>query len=607
MLRRSCTLVASLAILSQCAASPQPLPLCPGDQPSPVYRLSVDGREIPTAFTRFNGDAAFHVAAVEIDEPQRIVLSAPTAALDRLTIRPKRFAVEIQRRADAVSFILKPNQKLVLESPQQRPLLLFALPREKRPPDPDDPGVVYFGPGEHDAGLIRLRSGQELYLAAGARVKGRIYALEARDLSIRGRGVLDARGFTDCDRRINGILFERCQNISIEGVQLRTGDWWQSLFLLCDDVRIEHLHTLSFGKNNDGVDIDGVANFRIADSFIGCGDDGFGWHALDAAAFGEPPTRNCRAERCVIWNQFDGNGLRIGASMETGLFEDVVFRDIDLLHASRNAVMSDHSDWATVRNLRFEQFHNDTSVPLARMIIAKNNYSNLTGYRDSRGRIQRVVFRDCSTSGEGAFLEGADPDHEISGVRFQGCRRNRRPFSPSDVRMGPYVQDVAFDDSPFATPQIVAGGETDGPQASAPAELVMDDEDEGTWAYAAVGLQKQPCQDAVGGEAWVFDGLGWGRAAVFMPRIQGRYEVSVHWGTHHGLATKAPWTVRHQDGYSTSVLDQNDSPGWKSLGAFELNEASWVRLADPHDQISNGAVVADAVRFRRTGYPRSER
>ncbi|MBX3435527.1 MAG: hypothetical protein KF847_19595 [Pirellulales bacterium] len=573
------------------------MPLCPGDEPSPVYRLRVAGQDIPVALARLNGNFACHVAAVEIDAPQEIVLSAANVPLETMRIRPRRWKTSLTRRGEEGFFALRPNQKLAIESPGQKPLFLFALPPEASFPDPADPQVLYYGPGEHAPGEIRLRSGQHLYLAAGARVRATVYALEASNVSIRGRGVLDARGLTSCEKRTHGILFERCQDVAVEGIQLRTGDWWQSNFLLCDQVRINHLHTLSFGKNNDGVDIDGVTDFRIADSFLGCGDDGFGWHALDAVAFGEPPTRNCLAERCVIWNEYAGNGLRIGASMETGVFEKIMFRDIDVLHASRNAVMSDHSDWASVCNVLFERFDNDTPMPLARMVISKNGYSNKTGYRDARGTISQVVFRDSITSGEGAILHGAGPQHGITGIRFVNCFRKGAPFGPADILAGPHVHDVACDDSSFAAAPPSSAKE--GTPVATPDELVIDDGDPGAEAFALGALRKIANPQAQGGACRMIDSLGWGRAAVYTPRIEGRYEVFVHWGAHRNVATKAPWTVHHQDGYSTTVLNQNDSPGWKRLGVHQFSGDSWVRLADPHYQISDGPVVADAVRFVR--------
>jgi len=61
------------------------------------------------------------------------------------------------------------------------------------------------------------------------------------DLVIRGRGLWDALGFTSKPGRIHGMLFERSENIHIEGIQLRTGGWWQTNFLLSSDIEIEHM------------------------------------------------------------------------------------------------------------------------------------------------------------------------------------------------------------------------------------------------------------------------------------------------------------------------------------------------------------------------------
>ena len=51
---------------------------------------------------------------------------------------------------------------------------------------------------------------------------------------------------------------------SVEGIGLRTGEWWQSLFLLCQDVEVKYMNLMSFGLNNDGIDIDGLPTFGRA-------------------------------------------------------------------------------------------------------------------------------------------------------------------------------------------------------------------------------------------------------------------------------------------------------------------------------------------------------
>jgi hypothetical protein len=470
---------------------------------------------------------------------------------------------------------------------------------EELPPQQGDRGIVYFGPGEHDAGEIRLKSGETLYLAAGARVRGRVYAFEANDVSIRGRGVLDARGFTDRDKKIHGILFERCRNVAIEGVQIRTGDWWQVLFLLTDNARVDHLQTLSFGQNNDGIDTDGVTNLEVRNSFIGCGDDGFGIHAVDAVTFGEPPTQNILAEDCVIWNEHAGNGLRVGASTETGEMSNIVFRSIDVLKCINNAIMIDHSDWATMRQIMFEDFHNDTPKPLANIFVGKTGYSNSNGYRDERGRIEGLVFHNCSSSGESIAMRGIDDDHAVSGVRVINLKIKGRPVnSVAELELGKFVDDVHL----ASRPKLKLH-EQPAAQGAEVKELVLDDGGPSCWAFAGKYLHMIKQVDCHGGKAWRIDRLGWGHAAAYEPRLSGRYEVSVHWGDHDDVAKKAPWTVFHRDGYTTQLLDQNHSAGWHTLGEFELGPESWVRLVDPHYAISNGPVIADAVRFRRIETP----
>lgn len=594
--------LALCAYVNACVCDSQaanPLPLCPGDNVSDAYELLVDGKQVPVGSSTFNGEKTFHFAAFESEQPVEARVTLRPAAGKFKRLRPRRSERDIRSVDGILKFQILPGEKLVLESRDAPPLFLFALPVEKDAPQPGDAGVVYFGPGEHHAGEIRLKSGQTLYLAAGARVKGRVYAFEANDVAIRGRGVLDARGFTDRDKKIHGVLFERCRNVALEGIQIRTGDWWQVLFLLTDNARVDHVHTLSFGQNNDGVDTDGVTNLEVRNSFIGCGDDGFGIHAVDAVTFGEPPTQHCRFENCVIWNEHAGNGLRVGASTETSEITNIVFCSIHVLNCINHAIMIDHSDWAALQHIVFDRFHNDTSKPLANIFVGKTHYSNSIGYRDQRGTIEGLEFRDCTSSGGDVILRGFDADHDVRGVRFVNLRIRDRPVtSVEDLTIGKFVHDVQFDRQPelklSKRPPLTG---------STPRELVLDNGGKSTWVFAGNDLRTSEASDSYGGTAWRISRLGWGRAAAYVPQLAGRYEIAVYWGEQEGVATAAPWTVFHRDGYTTQLLDQNHSAGWHRLGEFELTPDSWVRLVDPHYAISNGPAFADAVRFRRVEAP----
>lgn len=589
-------LTSCLAAASGHGALVRPLPLLPVDKPSPDYQLRVDGVEVPVAFGTFHGGHAFHHASFELQGACEIRLSGGN--LRDVRVVPSRHGIAVRRVGGDFVFPMNGALKLVVHAEGLRPLLLFGLPPETDAPKAGDPNVRVFGPGVHEVGELRMKDGQTLYLAPGAVVKGRLYAFEVENVTIRGRGLWDARGFTSIEKRTHGMLFERCRRVRIEGIQLRTGPWWQSLFLLTDGVRVDHLHTLSFGRNNDGVDVDGVTNLAVRDSFIGCGDDGFGWHAVDAVANGEAPSRDLTAERCVIWNEHAGNGLRLGASLETKLFENVTFRDIDVVHVCRGgyAIMSDHADWAVLRNVLFERFHNESARPLAFLSTKKNRYSNNTGYRDERGTIRDLYFHQVTSVHPGVKLEGADKEHGISEVYFSECLLGGKPLvSAKDLSANPFVSGLHF---PARLPERKKHPART-PEGRALPELVIDDGAAGFGAFGGDGLSEESIKGAHGGTLRRFAKLGWTHAAWYAPELEGRYEISIHWVPVEGIGAKTPWTVFHKGGYQTKVFGRETKAGWQTLGEFDLDAASWVRLADPHYQISDGPVVADAVRFRR--------
>jgi len=356
-------------------------PAIPGTPPSAAYKVRVDGVPVPVNDESFFD---FHTAFFSMDHPAMVEVEFLNG-VSYTSIHPLRHGIQPVVNGNTISFPLLEPHKLVIKAIGALPLALCATPFEENIPDASDPNVIYFGPGTHEPGPIEPVSGQTVYLDSGALVKGRIEVRDATGVTIRGRGTIDGSDYSVNTDRTNVILFERCRDVHIHGIGIRGGNWWQTLFLLTDDASAIHLSLFGVLGNTDGIDIDGVSNFVARDCFIRCGDDGFGWHALDAEANGQPPTRNALAEDCVIWNSGGGNGLRVGASMETELFENITFRNIDVLAHTGAAIFSDHSDWATCRNIRFENFTDESNGRIIDMHIDKTRFSNNTGFRDERG------------------------------------------------------------------------------------------------------------------------------------------------------------------------------------------------------------------------------
>ena len=116
-------------------------------------------------------------------------------------------------------------------------LHIFADPPETLKANPGDKGVRYFGPGEHDVGLITLKTGETLYIDEGAVVFGRVEARDADHIRILGRGILDMSRIKEQPVAIDPKLAEEQRK---RGFAITNAKRWNAMKLeFCDDVLID--------------------------------------------------------------------------------------------------------------------------------------------------------------------------------------------------------------------------------------------------------------------------------------------------------------------------------------------------------------------------------
>jgi len=596
-----------LSLLPAAQAAIRPLPLVPDVQRSSVYRVFVAGSEVPVG-VETTGGKTFHVGSflfsgrVEL----RVVVRRP---FTKYIIRPLRFALTEQAViADGAAgqkemrLTLDEPRKLIIELEGLDPLVLISAPPDPPPPDRSDPNVIYFPPGVHEPGRIRLKDNQTVYLAEGAKVYGTIEALCVKNVRVTGRGHLYGTKHTTWSDRIYGLVFDRCQNVTVEHIGLRDCYWWTTEFLLCDGVDIRDVNILSFNRNNGGLMIDGCSKLTARDCLLMTMDDCICPHALNAAGNGEEPSDGMRFENMVLYNVFTGNAIRIGASFETGEVRNWTFRNIDVVHRRGAAIYSDHSDWALVRNLVFENVVDEASHGRSiDMRIDKTAYSCQTGYRDARGAFDGVYFINVQSQAGGIRLQGFDEDHAMSNVVFAGCGIKGRPVDDADVVRNKFVYKLTFRPKGIHL-SIPTTEESDAPvtdEARTPKELLIDDGDEGFQSYGFA--QDAHAVNAWGGDARrgeADDAFGQYAAAIYEPKIAGRYEVHAYWGDVADADENAAWIIKHADGYVAVQLNQCKNPGWHRLGAFDMDAKSNVRLVFPnYFALTRRPVIADAVKF----------
>jgi hypothetical protein len=122
-----------------------------------VYQASADSRKGDYSFAYFDFSGLVTVKVTPVRTAR---------------ILPESYGITYRLVKDTAVFRLDRPCNISVEPDGKSELLLFAGAPEQNPPHQGDSGVIYYGPGLHNAGTINVGSNQTLYLAGGAVVKG---------------------------------------------------------------------------------------------------------------------------------------------------------------------------------------------------------------------------------------------------------------------------------------------------------------------------------------------------------------------------------------------------------------------------------------------------
>ncbi|HSI07802.1 MAG TPA: glycosyl hydrolase family 28 protein [Rariglobus sp.] len=330
----------------------------PEAQPrSSSYELWVNGEKVDALHA---GKADF--AVFECSGSVELFIVADIKA-DGAVIKPLRRALSPQIDGRSIRFQIEGPQFLCLDVPGLKPLFIYANPPETEKPAPSDPGVRYYAAGRiYEEGEISLRSGETLYIEAGAVVRGNVCCSHANNVSIRGRGVLDGSFYNfEKGERQSSILFDHCTHIDVADIVMIEPTGWMLVFGSCNNAHVNGLKQIGSVISSDGIDICGSSNVLIENCCLRNDDDNI---AIKAVSYMEnsgwtQDVKNIRVRKCVLLNGLPGNAMEIGYELQTSRISDVIFEDIDVINAhGEGGVFSIHNgDRAIVENIRWENIH----------------------------------------------------------------------------------------------------------------------------------------------------------------------------------------------------------------------------------------------------------
>ncbi len=408
------------------------------------YRVQVSGREVFVVRTS-TGD----YACVSLAGPAEVTVEV-AGEVAEVIARPVRLGIAPQVEGRRLRFGLTGPAHVCLEMPQRPRLFVFANPLEVDPPSPEDANVLYFqGCRYHDVGELRLQAGQTLYIEGGAIVRGCVRGTDAHGLTIRGRGVLDDSASRRHGPRRRGVLLERCDDLTMEGIVITEMAGWTVTLVACHRVEVSNLKQITHGGGSDGIDVVSCRDVHIADCMLCNGDDCIVVKAGLAGDLGDrcPDVDGVLVERCSLLAA-GANAIEIGYELRAEHVRNIRFRDCDILGVhGHGAALSIHAgdrghvSGVVYEDIRIEHYFNK----LFDFRVLQSRWAKDA----ANGQVRDVVLRNIEVT-ESVYnpgysvslIGGLSAQHTVEGVVFDNvCIGGRRVLSADDLDL--YCRNAA--------------------------------------------------------------------------------------------------------------------------------------------------------------------
>ena len=334
-------------------------------------------------------------------------------------VRPLSKNINAALKGTSLSFVLsEPGQYSVeregTSNYSDDALFLFANAPDTKKEELSGPNMIYLSPGIHQKN-IDLKSGQTLYLAAGAVLHGSVNVWDANDVRIVGKGTIVYYG-PQSETRDDGwkhlknwhpLTTHNARNLLVKGVTFigRSRTWsiqmYNTFDAVFDNVKVIAVNPQNI--NGDGFDWYGGGRTKVLNSFVRSMDDCFAFFtpasskdmwAVDKTTEGE--VDDIIIQNCVLWTTL-ANIYRVGFYGQDLRTNNIAMKDCDVLHISRGEWFAPNSIICAVSpsnkgkgrhsNYVFENVHFEE--PCA-----------IFGLQNEEAQFRSVLFKNASMRGE---------------------------------------------------------------------------------------------------------------------------------------------------------------------------------------------------------------
>lgn len=445
-----------------------------------MFHVTANGQEVGV-YSDYNMEfyevsfAYFHFTPDEEVEV-KIQVNFPFKKVEVLPEMPDR-AVQVAD-GEITLTLAQPGEKLsfVFDGDYQAYTLhLFTSPID---PDMEQKksafGVRYFGPGYHDLsdGEVALATGMTLYVAPGAVLNAPVVVYNAKNVIIEGGGVImmDKKSAVNPEYGNIVITLNHASNVIVRDViacSHRTQNWTTHVYF-SSDVTIDNYKVFSPQyASTDAIDITNSQRVTVTNSFLRSCDDCVTIKGLAGVSLPKdaPPNEDIHVSSSQLWSDCN-NAMVVGEESMAAYYDNISFRDIDVLysyddrdnheHLDERAVMSIVTLHGTeIRNILWE----DIRVNNCQRLVCfnfKNSFwfGTIQGNQDFPGGAENITLRNitCKSNNKSSIaneilIHGWSEEKMFSNITFDNVVVNGTRLTSlmnPYVKLNEYVRNITF-------------------------------------------------------------------------------------------------------------------------------------------------------------------
>ena len=450
------------------------------------YAVKINGKLVETNTARvsavpFNRRWPGHQRDISQSEPiQFVSMSAdetvefeikPSAPFDpkAVKIRPRSLGITPTVTDDGrILFSLPDAAYFTVEAyGRSRALHVFVDSPSEYKVDKSSPDTLYFGAGEHDVGLIELKSNQTLFIDEGAVVYASVCALDAENINIVGHGILDnsknnAEILFECNaednfaqvnnaKRRHTVQLEYCKNIFIDGITIRDSLVYNIRPLACKNFNVKNVKIIGCWRyNSDGIDMHNCEDVHIDNCFIRTYDDCICAKGFDCFYEGDVEAsveqamyrngnsydvfKNVLVENCTLWNDW-GKCLEIGAETRAEEICNISFRNCHIIHVTGSVLDCMNVDYADVHDISYENINIEVDETIPAPVLQKNDsevYVNPNPHHIPYIINSHIVYHEEYSAG--GARRGKNRNFSFKNIRVYGDKTVKFRFAGFDEK-----------------------------------------------------------------------------------------------------------------------------------------------------------------------------